>query len=138
MSRIRCADTGPEIVVRSVLHRMGFRFRKSSSRAVTGRPDVVLPKFKTVVFVHGCFWHRHSKCKFAYTPKSNIAFWQRKFSANVRRDRQVRRLLGNEGWSVVVVWECQTQNLRLLKTRLSKAIQFRRTAVRCLKIKPEA
>lgn len=72
-----------------------------------GRPDLVLPKYRAVIFVHGCFWHRHHGCNLAYTPKSNVAFWTRKFESNVRRDRRVRQLLRREGWQVVTLWECQ-------------------------------
>ena len=86
MSRIRGADTKPEILLRSLLHRAGFRFRKNV-RSLPGTPDIVLPKFQTVIFVHGCFWHRHAGCRFATTPKSNEAFWEAKFAATVQRDR---------------------------------------------------
>ena len=110
MSRIRCADTAPEIEVRAILHRLGFRFRKSSSRNLPGRPDVVLPKYKTVVLVHGCFWHRHRGCKFAYTPKSRQEFWSNKFSLNQKRDMVVARQLRHLGWRIVVVWECEIQS----------------------------
>src|SRR3954465_6124863 len=106
MSRIRCANTTPELIVRSILHQLGFRFRKSSARALPGRPDVVLPKYKTVVLVHGCFWHRHRDCKFAYTPKSRQDFWRSKFETNQKRDLLVTKQLRRLGWRVVVVWEC--------------------------------
>jgi DNA mismatch endonuclease, patch repair protein len=107
MSRIRSRDTAPERVVRQMLHRLGFRFRLSSSQRVLGKPDIVLPKYRTIVFVHGCFWHRHSHCKFCYMPKSRVEFWQQKFAANKARDEKVRRQLGREGWRVHVIWECQ-------------------------------
>src|SRR4051794_30936789 len=96
MSRIRSRDTKPEILVRSILHRLGFRFRKVG-RKLPGKPDVILPKYRTVVFVHGCFWHRHGGCKMAYTPKSRVTFWARKFIANQNRDKAVRRLLLKTG-----------------------------------------
>ena len=106
MSRIRGRDTQPELAVRSALHRAGYRFRLHR-KDLPGRPDIVLPKHRTVVFVHGCFWHRHKGCRFAYTPKSRVAFWQKKFDDNVERDRRNVRALRALGWRVVTVWECQ-------------------------------
>jgi len=108
MSRIRGKDTAPERQVRSVLHRAGYRFRLHR-KDLPGRPDIVLPKYRTVVFVHGCFWHRHPGCRFAYSPKSRIAFWQKKFDANVERDRRNSRELRRLGWKVVTVWECEAE-----------------------------
>jgi len=105
MSRIRGEDTSCERVVRSALHRAGYRFRKNV-RTLPGRPDIVLPRYRTVVLIHGCFWHRHTGCRFAYTPKSRVEFWQTKFAGNVERDRRVCRKLRQDGWKVVVVWEC--------------------------------
>jgi DNA mismatch endonuclease (patch repair protein) len=117
MSRIRGYDTKPEKVVRSLLHRAGYRFRLRD-RKLLGHPDIVLPKYNTVIFVHGCFWHRHQRCKFAYMPKSRSDFWQRKFSENVDRDRRTELLLQGSGWNVIVVWECETENLAILIQRL--------------------
>jgi DNA mismatch endonuclease, patch repair protein len=125
MSRIRCANTMPEVAVRSILHRMGFRFRKSSSHRLPGRPDVVLPKHHAAVLVHGCFWHRHAKCRLAYTPKSRTAFWGNKFAGNIRRDAEVRRLLRQAGWRVIVVWECQLKRPDEVARRLASAIAKR-------------
>ena len=107
MSRIRSRDTVPELRVRSVLHRAGYRFRLHR-KDLPGRPDIVLPKHRTVVFVHGCFWHRHPGCRFAYQPKSRVAFWQKKFDDNVARDRRNVHVLRALGWRVITVWECQT------------------------------
>ena len=90
MSRIRGSDTKPELLVRSLLHRMGYRFRLHR-KDLPGRPDIVLPKYRTVIFVHGCFWHRHKGCKYAYTPKSRTDFWQNKFQGTVERDKRNRR-----------------------------------------------
>lgn len=105
MAGIRGKDTRPEIYVRSRLHRAGLRFRLHS-RDLPGRPDIVLPRHHAVVFVHGCFWHRHAGCKRAYTPKSNAEFWHSKFEANVRRDARNADQLRAEGWRVFTVWEC--------------------------------
>ena len=117
MSRIRSKDTGPELIVRSLLHRMGYRFRLHR-KDLPGRPDIVLPRYRTVVFVHGCFWHRHRDCKHAYTPKSRISFWKSKFAQNVSRDRRVRTELAAAGWNVVIVWECEIRDVELLESRL--------------------
>ena len=105
MSRIRSRDTAPELRLRSLLHRVGLRFRLHHP-GLPGRPDIVLPRYRTVVFVHGCFWHRHLGCSGATTPSSNAEFWQSKFEANVRRDRATRNALERLGWRVIVVWEC--------------------------------
>ncbi len=119
MSRIKGKDTKPEKTVRSILHKNGFRFRLNSND-LPGKPDIVLPKYRSVILVHGCFWHRHSRCKFAYNPKSRAKFWQNKFSENVERDKFVKKKLRKEGWKVIVVWECETKNPETLKNRLSK------------------
>lgn len=109
MSRIRNRDTKPELALRSALHRLGYRFRLSD-RNLPGRPDIVLPKYRTAVFVHGCFWHRHKGCKYAYNPKSKVEFWQHKFEENMARDeRNIRDIISN-GWIPVVVWECQIKH----------------------------
>jgi len=114
MAGIRGADTRPEIAVRSFLHRRGFRFRLRA-RELPGRPDIVLPKYGAVVFVHGCFWHRHPNCRFAYVPKTRRAFWLDKFAENVERDRAVARRLRDLEWRVFVVWECEITEARLLR-----------------------
>src|SRR5688572_20093051 len=102
MSRIRGHDTAPERLVRSALHRAGYRFRLHK-KDLPGRPDIVLPKYRTVVFVHGCFWHRHRGCRFAYVPKSRTEFWNTKFQNNIERDRRAARTLRGLGWRVVTV-----------------------------------
>lgn len=106
MSRIRGRNTAPEKQVRSALHRAGYRFRLHR-QDLPGRPDIVLPKHHTVIFVHGCFWHRHKNCRFAYTPKSRVRFWQDKFQSNVERDRRNVRALRALGWRIMTVWECE-------------------------------
>ena len=108
MSRIRSNDTAPELVVRSFLHRNGFRFRLHA-KTLPGHPDIVLPKYKTVVEVRGCFWHRHLGCSKATTPSSNADFWNAKFKRNVERDRKNILALQKLGWQVIVVWECETR-----------------------------
>ena len=106
MSRIRDKDTSPEVQFRSLLHRAGFRFRLHA-KALPGRPDIVLPKYQTVIFVHGCFWHRHSDCKNATTPSTRREFWQEKFESNVSRDARNVAELEASGWTVLIVWECE-------------------------------
>jgi len=122
MSRIRGRDTRPERLVRSLLHNMGYRFRLNR-KDLPGKPDIVLPKYRTVVFVHGCFWHRHEGCKYAYMPKSRIEFWQQKFRRNVQRDREVKNALEKENWHVLYVWECETKDTKALALRLSSLIR---------------
>lgn len=117
MSRIRGRDTKPELIIRSMLHRMGYRFRVHV-KSLPGKPDIVLPKHKTVILVHGCFWHRHSRCPYCYSPKSRKDFWDRKFAQNIARDRLVRRLLRRSGWQVAVIWECQSADQLALSRRL--------------------
>lgn len=105
MAAIRGRDTGPERVLRSALHRLGFRFRLHR-KTLPGRPDLVLPRHRVAVFVNGCFWHRHAGCRYATTPRTRPEFWARKFADNVERDRRNEAELLNEGWRVAVVWEC--------------------------------
>lgn len=105
MSRIRGRDTKPELILRRSLHARGFRFRLCQ-RVLPGSPDIVLRKWNTVIFVHGCFWHRHPSCRYAATPKSRPEFWLSKFEANVVRDQATQSALRDEGWRVAVVWEC--------------------------------
>jgi len=107
MSRIRSKDTKPEIAVRSMLHRSGYRFRLHVKN-LPGKPDIVLPKYNTVIFVNGCFWHRHRSCKYAYNPKTHFQFWRKKFKDNVVRQKAIIKKLNNLGWKVKIVWECET------------------------------
>lgn len=111
MSGIRGKDTMPERFVRSALHRAGLRFTLHAR--LPGKPDVVLPKFRVVVFVHGCFWHQHASCRYATTPASNSAFWKEKFAANKRRDAAVKRQLRRLGWRVRVIWACQLNQRKM-------------------------
>ncbi len=105
MSGIRGKNTKPELIVRSFLHRAGLRFRLHAK--LPGKPDLVLPKHRAVVFVHGCFWHRHKSCRFAASPTSNAVFWQEKLSSNVARDSEVTLALERMGWRVLVIWSCE-------------------------------
>jgi DNA mismatch endonuclease (patch repair protein) len=105
MSGIRGRDTQPELAVRRILHACGLRYRLHVRR-LPGRPDIVLPRYRAVVFVHGCFWHQHAGCPYAYRPKSNREFWESKLDGNVARDELQQRILGELGWRVFVVWEC--------------------------------
>ncbi len=122
MSRIRGKDTSPERKVRSLLHRAGYRFRLHD-RNLPGIPDIILRKYGTVIFVHGCFWHRHAGCKYAYNPKSRVDFWKKKFKSNVDRDRKVLRELKSEGWKVIVIWECELRDPESLLARLQNLLQ---------------
>ena len=110
MSKIRSRNTTPERFIRSLLHRNGFRYRVAYS-GVVGKPDLYFTRKKVAVFVHGCFWHRHQGCKYAYTPKSNTDFWLAKFNSNVCRDSVVRSQLNSEGIRILVVWECTIRKM---------------------------
>jgi DNA mismatch endonuclease (patch repair protein) len=118
MAQIRSKNTAPEIAVRSLLHGLGYRFRLHRSD-LPGIPDIVLPKLRLAILVHGCFWHRHEKCRFAYSPKTREDFWQTKFEANVTRDKKVVKELQQMGWRVIIVWECETNDMSRLANRLT-------------------
>ena len=118
MSRVRGENTKPEMVVRSMAHRLGFRFRLHR-RELPGRPDLVFPGRKKVIFVHGCFWHRHPGCSKATMPKSNVAMWKEKFARNVARDAEQAAALKRAGWRVLVVWQCETADEPTLEKRLT-------------------
>ena len=120
MAKIKGKNTGPEIAVRSLLHRTGYRFRIHVA-SLPGKPDIVLPRYRTVVFVHGCFWHRHKGCKAATTPKSHRKFWADKFKRNEANDKQHGRQLRRLGWRVVTVWECQVKKSGRVLQRIEKA-----------------
>ncbi len=122
MSRIRGKDTKPEKIVRSILHKSGYRFRLHR-KDLPGKPDIVLPKYNTIIFVHGCFWHRHKNCRFAYTPKSRKEFWNAKFRDNKRRDKKNQKKLKNLNWRVITIWECQTRNLELIRKIIKKNLE---------------
>lgn len=106
MSRIKGKDTKPEEIVRKYLFKQGFRYRKNDKKLL-GKPDIVLPKYKTVIFVNGCFWHKHDGCKYFVWPKSNQDFWKEKIENTVERDKKNNELLTKMGWHIIVVWECE-------------------------------
>jgi len=121
MSSVRQQDTKPEKLVRSILHRLGFRFRKNVS-SIAGKPDIVLPKYKTIIFVHGCFWHQHKNCRKAARPTSNTEFWNTKLDKNVKRDKQTVKELKSLGWKVLTVWTCEMKDKELLIEKLKNSL----------------
>ncbi|MBC8792756.1 MAG: very short patch repair endonuclease [Tagaea sp. CACIAM 22H2] len=128
MSRVPSKNTTPEKTVRSIVHRLGFRFRLHR-RDLPGTPDLVFPSLRAVIFVHGCFWHRHAKCRKASTPKSNTQFWSEKFLKNVRRDSANKRHLRERGWHVLVAWECQLKKPARLKRKIEKFLNASRASM---------
>ncbi len=126
MARIRRKDTVPEIAVRQTLHRLGYRFRLHR-RDLPGTPDITLPGRRTILFVHGCFWHRHSGCRFTYSPKSRTDFWSAKFARNIERDKEVGMRLSDLGWHVHVIWECETKDTAELERRLRAVLGSTKT-----------
>lgn len=106
MSKIRSVDTKPEDMVRKYLFSKGLRYRKNV-KALPGKPDIVLPKYKTIIFVNGCFWHGHQNCKYFVMPKSNTEYWKNKISNNIARDQIIYERLSNLGWNILTIWECE-------------------------------
>jgi DNA mismatch endonuclease, patch repair protein len=121
MSRVHGKNTAPEVLIRSLLHRMGYRFRLDY-KALPGRPDIVLPRFRKLIFVHGCFWHGHKNCHRATLPQTNIAFWTKKVKGNAERDLKNIRSLRRLGWKPLVIWQCEMRNLEKLERRIVKFI----------------
>jgi DNA mismatch endonuclease (patch repair protein) len=117
MSRVRSRDTKPEMVVRRLVHGLGYRYRLHK-RDVPGKPDLVFKSRKKAIFVHGCFWHRHEGCPNTRTPKSRVEFWERKFFQNQARDKQVRKELDEAGWNCLVIWECQVKDIETLTDKI--------------------
>lgn len=122
MRAIKGRDTSLELIVRRLLHAMGYRFRLHR-RDLPGCPDVVLPRHRAAILIHGCFWHRHSCARGRSEPSTRRAFWRVKFAGNVERDRRALRALRREGWRVLVVWECQTRDAERLRARLARLLQ---------------
>ena len=123
MSGIRGRDTSPELIVRRYLHSKGFRFRLHV-RNLPGRPDLVFPKYRAAVFVHGCFWHRHDGCRLAYSPKSRREFWETKFRMNVERDQRTRAQIRKLGWRVFIVWECGLRKTGVRESGLESVAEW--------------
>ena len=121
MSAIKSKNTKPEIKVRKVLHSMGYRFRLHS-KDLPGSPDIVLPKYKTVIFVHGCFWHRHENCKYTSTPKTRQEFWENKFNSNKKRDQKIQKEIIDLGWKFIIIWECETHNIQPLEEKIKRLL----------------
>lgn len=126
MSRIRSKDTKPELIVRSMLHRLGYRFTVNGpkNKKLPGKPDIVLPKYKTVIFVHGCFWHAHQNCKDFRLPKTRTEWWKAKLEGNAARDRRKQKELRDLGWNALVVWACELKNCEKLD-ELERALPSR-------------
>ena len=122
MSRIRGRGTKPEIIVRRIAHRLGYRFRLHR-KDLPGRPDMVFPRHRVVIMVHGCFWHRHPGCKHASTPKTRESFWKNKLEDNVARDRRNETALRELGWRVMVIWECETKDREAVADRIESFLR---------------
>lgn len=116
MAAVRRNGTAPELAVRSIVHRLGYRFRLHSPK-LPGKPDLVLPRLRRVILVHGCFWHRHG-CSRATEPRTHVEYWSRKFERNIERDSRNVHALGELGWTVLIVWECETRDVPSLEVRL--------------------
>ncbi|MFA6153111.1 very short patch repair endonuclease [Mesorhizobium sp.] len=126
MAQIRSSNTSPELILRRELHRLGLRFTLDNKR-LPGKPDLVFPRHRAIVFVHGCFWHRHPGCSIATTPKSNTSFWQEKFDRNVARDDRVAARLDELGWRVIVAWECTVQSRVRARETAERLVRLIRT-----------
>jgi len=132
MSRVRSFDTRPELEVRRLVHRLGYRFRLHR-RTLPGTPDLVFPCLRAVIFVHGCFWHRHAGCSKASTPATRPDFWAKKFETNQRRDEKVKQALLSDGWNVEVIWECEVRDKNALSRRLTAFLQPLKATVKIRK-----
>jgi DNA mismatch endonuclease (patch repair protein) len=119
MSRVRSKNSRAEICVRKLIFALGYRYRLHA-RELPGRPDIVFRRLRRVIFVHGCFWHRHADCALARLPKSRLDFWVPKLEGNRDRDKHNRRLLSRKGWKVLTIWECELANLNLLRSRIRR------------------
>ena len=122
MSRIRGRDTKPELLVRRIAHGLGFRFRLHR-RDLPGCPDIVFPRYRAVILVHGCFWHRHPNCRFASSPKTRVEYWTKKFEGNVQRDRRNQLALTDLGWRTMVIWECETKDTKAVAARIESFLR---------------
>lgn len=125
MSHIRSKNTKPEVTLRKALFAEGFRYRINDKR-LAGKPDIVLPKYKTVIFVHGCFWHGHEGCRYANMPKTNVEYWAEKIKRNKKRDQTELEALSSDGWHVIVVWECEIKTKERLNATTEKLVDLLR------------
>jgi DNA mismatch endonuclease, patch repair protein len=119
MARVRSKDSKPELVVRRLVHALGYRYRLHV-KGLPGRPDIVFRKRRKIIFIHGCFWHRHASCALARLPKSRLEFWVPKLEANKQRDQQNKRALVKEGWKVLTIWECELKDIDGLTTKIKR------------------
>lgn len=126
MSLVKGRDTKPELLVRSIVHRLGYRFRLHGKK-LPGRPDIVLPRHRKVIFVHGCFWHGHAGCPRAARPTSNVKFWNKKIDSNIRRDSAAQRELTALGWEYLVIWQCEMRDSEALTEKLDLFLKPRKT-----------
>ena len=124
MSKIKDKNTKPEVLVRSVLHRMGYRFRLHG-KDLPGKPDIILPKYKKVIFVHGCFWHGHEGCDKSKRPSANREFWDKKLDKNINRDQKNIAELNKYGWETLIIWTCETKDIQTLKQKLTTFLESR-------------
>jgi DNA mismatch endonuclease, patch repair protein len=122
MSKISGKETKPEITVRKFLFSQGFRYRKNDKR-LPGKPDIVLPKYKTVIFVHGCFWHGHQNCKKSALPQTNHEFWKNKIQKNIERDKSKQKELKKLGWKAITIWQCRIKNKTLFEKGMKKIVE---------------
>lgn len=123
MSRIKGKNTKPEMLVRSFLHAQGFRY-KLHDKNLPGKPDIVLPKYKTVIFVNGCFWHGHKNCKYFVVPKTRTEWWLNKIKGNISNDQKASKALKKERWKVIIIWECRLKSAKIKKTLNSLLSNF--------------
>ena len=119
MGRVKGKDTKPELLVRSLVHRMGFRFRLHRTD-LPGKPDIVLPRHRKIIFINGCFWHGHKNCPRSKRPETNLDFWNAKIEGNIKRDTRIRRQLSKSGWKVCTVWECETRKSDILQKKVKR------------------
>ena len=127
MRAVKGKHTKPELIVRSIIHQMGFRF-SLHKKELPGRPDICLPKYKLAIFVHGCFWHRHFNCKFATMPSSNVEFWSDKFRLNIKRDKEKANSLRRAGWRVFTIWGCECRKPQVLRQKIHRKLQSIKSA----------
>ena len=121
MAKIKSTNTKPEVAVRKIIHGMGYRFRINYKK-MPGSPDLVMPKYKLAIFVHGCFWHRHKGCRKTRMPKTNVEFWREKFESNIKRDRLVQNQIRKLGWGVLIIWECEIVGVEKLQRKILRKI----------------